>query len=157
MSDQLLTILKFVFLALVWLFFLRVLRAVWAEISRPAPARALVAPSATPVPPPPPPRRRGTAASGTLRVLAPPAAKGAMFEIGHEATVGRGKDCTISLDDRTVSTLHARFFRNGGRLVVEDLGSTNGTYLNGKKIGGEVSLQRGDRVTVGETVLEVTK
>ena len=74
---------------------------------------------------------------------------------GEELTVGRAGGCAISLpDDTYVSSLHARVFTSGGRVLVEDLGSTNGTYLNGTKLTSTVPLGRGDRLQVGSTVLE---
>jgi pSer/pThr/pTyr-binding forkhead associated (FHA) protein len=70
--------------------------------------------------------------------------------------VGRAAGCAVSLaDDTYVSTLHARVFRgDDGDVKVEDLGSTNGTYLNRAKVGGPVTLHRGDRLQVGNTTLE---
>ena len=143
MPESLLTILKFLFLALVWLFFARVLRAVWAEL-RPADIGA--------------PPASGGSSEGRLKVVEPAERRGTVFDLGDEVTVGRAGGCHIALeDDKTVSQLHARVFRRDGRLYVEDLGSTNGTYLNAKKVGGPVALQRGDRLQIGRTVLEVTK
>jgi pSer/pThr/pTyr-binding forkhead associated (FHA) protein len=54
-----------------------------------------------------------------------------------------------------VSQLHARVFTRDGQLLVEDLGSTNGTYLNRAKVAGPMVMQKGDRLQVGNTVLEV--
>jgi pSer/pThr/pTyr-binding forkhead associated (FHA) protein len=148
--EDLLTILKFVFLALMWLFFARVLRAVWAELT---PAAATAAPGAPPAAGP-----RGTAAPARVKVVDPPDKRGRAFDLADEVTIGRASGCQIALeDDKAVSQLHARLFRRDGRLYLEDLGSTNGTYLNAKKVGGPVALARGDRVQVGRTVLEVTK
>ena len=56
-----------------------------------------------------------------------------------------------------MSQLHARVFRRDNQFYVEDLGSTNGTYLNRKKVTGPVAVRRGDRLQVGKTVLEVTR
>ena len=141
MPESLLTILKFLFLALVWLFFARVLRAVWAELG----ASTGDAP-ATP------------ASAGHLKVVEPPDKRGQVYPLGDELTVGRASGCQVALeDDKAVSQLHARVFRRDGRLFVEDLGSTNGTYLNAKKVGGAVALHKGDRLQMGRTVLEVTK
>ena len=74
-----------------------------------------------------------------------------------EVTLGRSAGCGVSLDDTTVSQLHARLFRQNATLWIEDLGSTNGTWVNRTKVSAPVALKRGDRVTVGGTVLEVTK
>ena len=151
MPEDLLTILKFVFLALVWLFFARVLRAVWAELTPAAAAPATAGPPAATGP-------RGTTAPARIKVVDPPDKRGRAFDLADEVTIGRASGCQIALeDDKAVSQLHARLFRRDGRLYLEDLGSTNGTYLNAKKVGGPVALARGDRVQVGRTVLEVTK
>lgn len=156
MPESLLTILKFFFLALLWLFFARVLWAVWAEVNAPA-----AAPSAAPG------RGGGVAAGGTrpaaadstrLRVVEPADRRGTTYDLGDELTVGRASGCQVALpDDSYASQLHARIYRKDGRLWLEDLGSTNGTYLNAKQVTSPVSLRRGDRVQVGRTVLEVTR
>jgi len=153
--ESLLTILKFVFLALLWLFFARVLWAVWAEVN---------APAATPVPSS---YRGGIAAAPSrasggettrLRVVEPADRRGTTYDLGDELTVGRASGCQVALpDDSYASQLHARIFRKDGRLWLEDLGSTNGTYLNAKVVSSPVALRRGDRVQVGRTVLEVTR
>ena len=52
--------------------------------------------------------------------------------------------------------MHARVFPHDGQVVVEDLGSTNGTYLNRNRLSGAMVVQRGDRIQVGNTVLELT-
>jgi pSer/pThr/pTyr-binding forkhead associated (FHA) protein len=154
--DSLLTILKFCFLALLYLFFIRVLRAVWAEVSgrtvaavAPAPARAQ--------------RSRsgggrgggGTKAGGRLKVIEPAETKGQTYELADELTVGRAAGCQITMDDTYVSQLHARVFRRDGQLYVEDLGSTNGTYLNRKKVTAPIAIRRGDRLQIGKTVMEL--
>ncbi len=72
--------------------------------------------------------------------------------------MGRSGDCGISLShDTTVSSLHARFFRRDNKLFVEDLGSTNGTFVNRKPAKRPVAVKRGDRVQVGQTVMELTR
>ena len=155
MPDSLLTILKFCFLALLYLFFFRVLRAVWVEVSgRPVAPTPAAAPARAPRgggSGPPAPR------SGTrLKVLEPPDRRGRTYELADELTVGRAVGCQITLDDDTfVSQLHARVFRRDGQLFVEDLGSPNGTFLNRKKVGTAAALKRGDHLQVGKTVLEL--
>jgi pSer/pThr/pTyr-binding forkhead associated (FHA) protein len=71
--------------------------------------------------------------------------------------IGRGEKCRLVLDDTYVSTVHARIFANGERYMLEDLGSTNGTYLNRKRVTSPVELRRGDQVKIGKTVLEMRK
>lgn len=160
-----LTILKLCLLALLYLFFFRVLRAVWADLraaGAAAPtgrrqqqvAAVAPAPAAVPAPgPAPAPPKRGVP---TELVVVEGPARGAAFAIGRELTIGRAGGCAIALpDDTFVSSLHARVFRDaGGAVLVEDLGSTNGTTLNGAAVGGPAPLARGDKLKVGGTTLE---
>jgi len=161
--ESLLTILKFTLVALLWLFFLRVLRAVWAEITRPpAPSPAAPAPAAAEAPTrvlqARTPAGQSPSKSAVLRLVEPKEARGRTYEVGEEVTVGRASGCGVSLaGDTFVSQLHARLYRRDGRTWVEDLGSTNGTYVNSKRLTSPVSLRRGDRVQVGRTVLELTR
>jgi pSer/pThr/pTyr-binding forkhead associated (FHA) protein len=71
--------------------------------------------------------------------------------------VGRADKCHVVLDDTYVSQVHARIFNRGDAYYLEDLGSTNGTYLNRKRVGSATELQRGDKVKIGKTVLEMRK
>src|SRR5205814_7656285 len=80
---------------------------------------------------------------------------GRRYPLGDEITVGRAAGCQVTVDDTYVSQLHARVFTRDGQLFVEDLGSTNGTYLNRTKVAGPMAMQRGDRLQVGNVVLEV--
>ena len=88
-------------------------------------------------------------------MIAPPERRGTRVEVAGEATIGRGAGCALSLDDTFVSQLHARVFRNADGVFVEDLGSTNGTFLNDARVGGPQLVRRGDRIQVGQTVLEL--
>lgn len=81
---------------------------------------------------------------------APGHESGAAYEIGRGATLGRG-DVEIQLEDQFASTRHARIERQGGVLVLEDLGSTNGTFLNGEPLSGPQPLHPGDRVRIGDS------
>jgi pSer/pThr/pTyr-binding forkhead associated (FHA) protein len=89
-------------------------------------------------------------------VLEPAPLYGQTFDLGDELTVGRAIGCGVSLpDDTFVSTLHARVFRRDGSLYVEDLGSTNGTFVNDRPVTGTVAIRRGDRLQIGKTVMEL--
>jgi pSer/pThr/pTyr-binding forkhead associated (FHA) protein len=106
--------------------------------------------------------RKGKRAKGgkseRLVVLEPAARTGQTFELGEELTVGRAPGCGVSLpEDTFISQLHARVFRRDGSLFVEDLGSTNGTFLNRKAVSTAVPLRKGDHLQVGKTVLEVAR
>ena len=80
---------------------------------------------------------------------------GRTYPLADELTVGRAAGCQVTLDDTFASQLHARVFSREGQLLVEDLGSTNGTYLNRQKVQGPQVMRRGDRLQVGNTVLEL--
>ncbi|HEX8703558.1 MAG TPA: sigma 54-interacting transcriptional regulator [Myxococcaceae bacterium] len=86
-----------------------------------------------------------------LLLLTGPAA-GRRFEVVSEVTLGRSPSCEVPVDDDKVSRRHARIFMREGQARLQDLGSRNGTLLNGERVEGEALLLPGDRVQVGETV-----
>lgn len=150
--------LQWLVIALIFLFFLRVVRAVWVEVrpagprptrrERRAQERALRADQR-------PPRRRKRL---LIEVMEPEDRRGQLFDPDDELTIGRSPGSGIPTSyDAYSSSNHARVFRQGDQLWVEDLGSTNGTYLNSERLTKPVRLGRGDLVQVGSTVLEVTK
>jgi pSer/pThr/pTyr-binding forkhead associated (FHA) protein len=71
--------------------------------------------------------------------------------------VGRAPECELRLDDTFVSQQHARLFGKGDAWYVEDLGSTNGTYVNEQRLITPAMIQPGDRVRIGTTVLELRR
>src|SRR5204862_6917704 len=71
--------------------------------------------------------------------------------------IGRGSDAAIRLDDDYVSTRHARIGSSGDTWYVEDLGSTNGTYIGSQRLTQATAIQLGSRVRVGKTTLELKK
>ena len=153
MPDSLLTVLRLLLLSLIWLFFFRVLGLLAAK-PKPMAAVAVQAPSAVAAPPP----TRGNAAAkakASLRVVSAGALAHKEFTVGAEATLGRGQGCQVQLAESMVSQLHARLFRDTKGFHIEDLGSTNGTYLNGRKVSGPARLKKGDRIRVGPIELEV--
>jgi hypothetical protein len=81
---------------------------------------------------------------------APGHESGMAYEIRGGATLGRG-DVEIQLDDPFASSRHARITRQGHVLVIEDLGSTNGTYLNEEPLSGPQPLHAGDRIRIGDS------
>jgi hypothetical protein len=163
--DSLLAVLKVIFLILLYLFFVRVIRAVWIELREPKAVEVTVGPAGAQAPPPPPAPaptrgRKGKWAQPSqaerLVVIEPIDRAGQTYELGDELTVGRAAGCGVSLaEDTFVSQLHARVFRRDGSLFVEDLGSTNGTFLNKKAVSTAIPLKKGDRLQVGKTMLEV--
>ena len=151
MPEPLLNVLEICLLILLYLFFFRVLRAVWAEVNL---AKATTAP--------PTGSKRTTRRTRTrertppkLKVIEPASMAGQVFALGDELTVGRAAGCQITLDDTYASQLHARIFTRDDQLYVEDLGSTNGTYLNRRKVAAPMVVSRGDQIQIGSTVMEV--
>ncbi len=82
---------------------------------------------------------------------APGHAPGMEYEIGAGAVLGRGDQAEIRLEDPFASGRHAQLIQHGGIVVLEDLGSTNGTYLNEELVTGPQPLHRGDRVRIGDS------
>jgi len=76
---------------------------------------------------------------------------GSAFEIGDSATMGRADGSDIPVDDPFASSVHARIFPRGQFMYIEDMGSTNGTYLNGRRLRAAERLKVGDTVRIGET------
>ena len=171
MSEQLLTVLKLCLLALLYLFFLRVLRAVWSEVNPPRVATAEGATGGRRRF-----RRRSGAASSTPRssgrkataarkaavavpsaldILEPANRAGTSVPLGAELTIGRAGGCSLVLDEQYVSQVHCRVFLREGSAFVEDLGSTNGTWVNGTRAVGQMPARPGDRIQVGNVVMGV--
>lgn len=165
MSDTGLAILKGTLIALLYLFLIRVvllvareLRGTPTALPEPQYAEARVASSVAPEPATVAEPARRKAKSWQLVVVEPKARRGERFDIDGEATIGRGGGCAISLtDDTFVSTVHARVFQRDTELWVEDLGSTNGTLVDGERLTEPRALRRGGRLQVGSTVLEARR
>jgi len=159
MDSGALTILEYCFLALVYLFLFRVVRTVLAELKPgriPVPAAAVA--EAAPVAAMAPSRREKSGRRWELVIVEPSSRSGESFSLGEELSVGRGAGCAVVLaDDTFVSTVHARIFMRGNDPYVEDLGSTNGTLLNGETVVEPIRLRPGDRVQFGQTVMELVK
>ena len=147
--------LKFGFLAVLYLFLLWVVRSSWRELRRsgprgnagaapPSDATGMFAAAASPLDDEPglPPQLVVDHAPGHEPGLA--------YDIEDEVTLGRG-DVEIQLSDPFASSRHARISRQGHVYVIEDLGSTNGTYLNGEPLGGPQPLHPGDRIRIGDS------
>jgi len=157
-ADPALRFLEYVFLALLYLFFLRVLRAVWVELREPrvVPAAPNLGNGAAHVSSNG--ARKGRGGPHQLTVVSPNEEKGRAFPLTDELTIGRSPRCNVPLaSDGFVSQLHARLFRRGDEYWVEDLGSTNGTLMNGRALAGAAPLRKGDLIQVGQTVLELRK
>lgn len=151
---------------IIFFMFLRIVRAVWVEM-RPAGRRQTrrerrrLAKEAEPMVPAQAAVEQGKKKRKKqlyLEVMEPPEYSGQTFDLDDELTVGRSPGCGVPTTyDVYSSTLHSRLYRRGEQLWVEDLGSTNGTYVNSERITKAQRLSNGDLLQVGATVFEVTK
>ena len=82
---------------------------------------------------------------------APGHTPGMEYDVGEGAIMGRGDQAEIRLEDPFASSRHAKLTPQGGIVVLEDLGSTNGTYLNEELLSGPQPLHQGDRVRIGDS------
>jgi FHA domain-containing protein len=147
--------LQFGFLAVLYLFLLWVSRSALRDLRRSTGPR----PSAAgPIAAPGPDATGLYEAPGTngdeprlIVERAPGHTPGMEYDIGDGAVLGRGDQAEIRLEDPFASSRHARLLRQGGIIVLEDLGSTNGTYLNEELLTGPQPLHRGDRVRIGDS------
>ena len=81
---------------------------------------------------------------------------GTTIRIGNSPiSVGRSPDSSLVLDDGYASARHARFYLRNGKVILEDLDSTNGTWVNNQQIHDEITLTPGMYVTIGKTILEL--
>lgn len=76
---------------------------------------------------------------------------GTSFDVGAGATMGRGGSADILVDDPFASSVHARIFPRNGFMYVEDMGSTNGTYLNGRQLKKAEQLKPADTIRIGDS------
>ena len=132
MDDQVLELLRFGMLGLLYLFFGRVMWAVWTEVRTVVHQRAR-----------------------SLVVLEPPTVRRTLNPTNGSLVVGRAHDCDVSLpDDAYLSQRHLGVTADASGLWVEDLGSTNGTLLDGRRIDAREPLYQGNRVHAGTLVME---
>jgi pSer/pThr/pTyr-binding forkhead associated (FHA) protein len=147
-----LTVLKISLLLLLYFFIYRAVRAVVLDLYGPRqrrPARREARPPA------PPKRRRGAPTKVVL--LNEQGGKVATHRLSGTLQIGRAPSCHIRPEDNYISELHARISERNGSWLVEDLGSTNGTYLNQQKVTAPTEISPGDRIRVGKTTLEVRR
>ncbi|MEA2460317.1 MAG: hypothetical protein QOH90_494 [Actinomycetota bacterium] len=148
-------VLKYVFLVVLYIFVWRVVRSMNADL-RPAtgPTRGDARAAKRPAPAP---SRRIKQAPRKMTVIEGEELKGKSFPLGDEIIIGRAERCHIILKDSYVSQVHARVFAKGDIYMVEDMGSTNGTYVNRNRVTSPTEVLRGDRLKIGKTVLEMRK
>jgi hypothetical protein len=153
--------LQFGFLGVLYLFLLWVSRSGLRDLrrpikgdGRPSRAPAVAPPDATGMYAASQGGRDDLSGDGEPRLVverAPGHTSGMEYDIGEGAVMGRGDQAEIRLEDPFASSRHARLVPQGGIVVIEDLGSTNGTYLNEELLSGPQPLHRGDRVRIGDS------
>jgi pSer/pThr/pTyr-binding forkhead associated (FHA) protein len=159
MSELTLTVIKLGFLAVLWLFVLTAISAMRSDIfgsrAQQRPARQPAARQARPPKPPAAKPKRGV--PGRL-VVTQGSLAGTSVSLGEApVTIGRAHDSTLVVDDDYASSRHARLYAQDGRWMVEDMGSTNGTYLDRAKVSGPTPVPLGVPIRIGKTVLELRK
>ena len=151
MPPFVLTVLKVVFLALLYFFIYRSVRTVVVDLRGTQPWRGN-----EPRQPKqqPRPQRDRKKAPKTVVVIGEQGNRVASLPLQGNLQVGRADACQIKLSDTYVSSFHARIFSRDSEWYVEDLGSTNGTYMNQRRVTSPVEVRAGDRVRLGKTTLE---
>ncbi|HEX5302953.1 MAG TPA: FHA domain-containing protein [Streptosporangiaceae bacterium] len=161
MNELSLTIIRVAFLAVLWLFVIAAIGVVRTDLlggpsatARRGKARQVQAPR------PGRPSRAPRPGRGSPRILVVTAGalKGTSIDLAQQQiTLGRANDATLVLNDDYASSRHARIFPQDGQWIVEDLGSTNGTYLDRQKVTRPLPVPLGVPIRIGKTVLELRR
>jgi hypothetical protein len=158
MSELTLTLLRLGFLALLWVLVLSVVAVLRRDLfgtqvtRRKTPDAASLRPSRRPV------TDHATPGAARTLVVTQGSLCGTSITLGQAPVViGRAPECTLVLEDDFASGRHARFSLRSGVWMLEDLGSTNGTYLGRAKVEGPIAVDPGTPVRIGRTVLELRR
>jgi pSer/pThr/pTyr-binding forkhead associated (FHA) protein len=159
MNALTLTLIRVAFLAVLWLFVIAAIGVVRTDLFGTAAAKVRRPRSQAP-PRPSAPSRPAKPGRGTPRFLV--VTEGALTGVSidltdQQITLGRANDATLVLNDDYASTHHARIFPQDGQWIVEDLGSTNGTYLDRQKVIRPTPVPVGVPIRIGKTVLELRR
>jgi pSer/pThr/pTyr-binding forkhead associated (FHA) protein len=156
MSELTLFLIKISYLAILWIFVLSAISVVRSDMfgaRMPATAREAAAPKTRRQP-----KQKARKGSPTHVLVVDGANKGERADLAQAPIlIGRGADAAIRLDDDYVSTRHARIAASGDQWFVEDLGSTNGTYIGSARLTQPTTLTLGTQVRIGKTLLELRK
>ncbi len=146
---------KLAFLVILYLFVARAVRAVVLDVFGPRAGRrrpqTATRSAGRPAAPGRPPRRL------PKELLVNDAAGRRTVPLRESLTVGRAASCDLVVEDNYVSNVHARIFLRDGSYFVEDLGSTNGTYMNRTKVATPLAIRPGDEVRMGKATLELRR
>jgi pSer/pThr/pTyr-binding forkhead associated (FHA) protein len=167
MNALTLTLIRIAFLAVLWLFVIAAVGVVRTDLfgTSSVPSRRQARKQRQPRARPPQPAKpakpaRGRSGRSTPQQLMVTAGALAGTSLGlddQQITIGRANDATLVLNDDYASTRHARLFPQDGQWIVEDLGSTNGTYLDRQKVTQPTPVPVGVPIRIGKTVLELRR
>lgn len=135
MPDVILALLRIIFLGLVYLFVWQVARAIGSHLGISV--------------------RRDRKEGTKVLFVRSETQQGSEIEVTGVVVLGRSDDADFALDDPYASEYHMRLVTQDSGLMLHDLGSTNGTYLNGRRVTAPAQLRRGDTVQVGKTTMEI--
>lgn len=135
MPDVILALLRIIFLGLVYLFVWQVARAIGSHLGISV-------------------RRKRKEGRRVLFVRSE-SQQGQEFEVSDVVVMGRSDETDVVLDDPYASEFHLRLVSKEGGMMLHDLGSTNGTYVNGRRVSAPTELKRGDTIQVGKTAMEI--
>jgi pSer/pThr/pTyr-binding forkhead associated (FHA) protein len=135
MPDLILALLRIIFLGLVYLFVWQIARAIGSHLGISVRRR----------------RPEGT----RILILRSESSAGREIEVTNVTVLGRSEEADVTLEDPYASDFHVRLVAGDTGMTLHDLGSTNGTYVNGRRVTAPTLLRRGDNIQVGKTVMEV--
>lgn len=158
MTEFALTLLRLAFLGGLWLFVIVTVVALRKDLVQPREARPATVPAraAKPPKPPKPPQngRKASGIKGPALVVTEGPLQGTVIPLeGAQITIGRAPDSTLVINDDYASSRHARLYPSEGAWVIEDLGSTNGTWIDRTRITSPTVLAPGAPLRIGRTTL----
>lgn len=157
MTELTLTLLRLAFLAVLWLFVIAIVGVIRSDMTGSRAAAAAVPKAGPRKPPKQPPARSRRGEPRKLVVTKGPLAGTTLNLTDQPISIGRANDATLVLNDDYASSRHARLFSQDGQWIVEDLGSTNGTYLDRQRVSRPMPVPLGVPVRIGKTVLELRR
>jgi hypothetical protein len=146
-TEPIAVALKFGFLAVLYLFLLWVARSAFRELR----TTTAPAPEATGIHPTGPGGRAAATDAWLVATKGGALEPGERFDLFGGISIGRSSDADVRIEDRYASGIHARVYSRGANYYVEDMNSTNGTFLNGGRLNGEAKLNDLDEVRIGDT------
>ncbi|RAY14647.1 FHA domain-containing protein [Actinomadura craniellae] len=156
MTELTLTLIKLAFLAVLWLFVIAAVGVIRADLFG---SRSATRAARQPKPPKPPRQPAPRRSEPSKLVVTQGDLTGTTIELtsGTHITIGRASDSTLVVTDDYASSRHARIFAQDGQWIVEDLNSTNGTYLGRTKVTRPMQVPPGVPIRIGKTVIELRK